>query len=206
MKEVTIQAERISHRYRGEDRAIPSPISFEFRRDEGFLHISGPNGVGKTTLVKMLTGEVAVSNGKLCVSDKYWSSFSCIFQKDGLFPNLTVEENLLAGRVPINKMNIAFAEYRLDNICQRTATQLSGGEERRVQIARCVFGDKPSWIADEPTASLDKQSTMDFARSCISHVVLGGAVIAVSHDGAWISEIFESLNSKGKFRALEVDK
>jgi putative ABC transport system ATP-binding protein len=164
----------------------------------------GPSGCGKTTLISIIAGILAPTEGEVVVqgenltrlSDAKKAAFrrrsiGFIFQQYNLLPSLTAAENaavpLVAAKVPESKAVKAAAEVldRLgmqDNIA-KLPRQLSGGQQQRVAIARALV-HKPSLIVcDEPTAALDAESGRN-VMEMLKNVAVepGRAVIVVTHD------------------------
>ena len=145
-------------------------IGFEIEKGE-FVVIVGPSGAGKTTVLNMLGGMDAITSGEIWVDgadiSKYTSKqltkyrrfdVGFVFQFYNLVPNFTALENVeLANQISKNPLNakelmteVGLAE-RLDNF----PSQLSGGEQQRVSIARALAKNPKLMLCDEPTGALD---------------------------------------------------
>ncbi|MDR9502094.1 MAG: ATP-binding cassette domain-containing protein [Desulfurivibrionaceae bacterium] len=159
-------------KYFGERLAI-NDISFAIRPGEcvGFL---GPNGAGKSTTINILLGLVRRSSGAIRLlgaevprhHQEVKAKIGVVPQIDNLDPDLSVEENLLtyAGYFNIprrqarHKTDELLAFFALENRRQEIITQLSGGQRRRLLLARALINEPQLLILDEPTVGLDPQS------------------------------------------------
>jgi phosphonate transport system ATP-binding protein len=156
------------------------------------LSIVGPNGAGKSTLLKALSGFVAPSHGSVEVLGRALgagigrdglrdlrSRIGQVFQALQLVPRLTALENVLIGRLAVNRTLKSWARVFPDEETQKgrdalsalnilhlaevRADRLSGGERQKVAIARALAQEAPLLLADEPTASLDPAAAQEIA-------------------------------------------
>jgi len=200
--EVYFNAREIAYRYPRATQLTPKPISLEHSTKDGVLCIEAPNGYGKTTLLSLILGELAPTKGMIERSRDFASNTACVFQRTGLFPNLTVIENFLSSRIDRQRFESISVRHCIDHILDSPAGLLSRGEEKRVQIARCVVSGRGLWIIDEATANLDHASSALFLDDCVEHVVSGGGMVVVSHDYSWMSDLETSLRYSGRFRKV----
>ena len=127
-------------------------------RDGEFVALVGPSGCGKTTLLNVCSGWLSPSTGRVHRPAR----LRMVFQQDGLFPWLTVDENILLGlsQVPDRREQRRRAEALLGLIGLTAFAgvyphQLSGGMRQRVELARALGGEAPLLLMDEPFSSLD---------------------------------------------------
>ncbi len=136
---------------------VLSGIDLEVRDGE-FVALVGPSGCGKTTLLNVCSGWLSPSRGAVHRP----AGLRMVFQQDGLFPWLTVDENILLGlsHVADRRERRRRADALLELIGLRAFVtvyphQLSGGMRQRVELARALGGETPLLLMDEPFSSLD---------------------------------------------------
>jgi heme exporter protein A len=148
----------------------------------GALVLRGPNGVGKTTLLRTLAGLQPAVAGTISVPAE---SLAYASHADGLKAMLSVAENLAfwaevygtgAGAVAaaLQRMNLA-------TLADRRAANLSAGQKRRLGLARLLVTGRPVWVLDEPTVSLDAASVELFAGVVRDHLAAGGMAMIATH-------------------------
>lgn len=135
-----------------------------------FLTLLGPSGCGKTTLLRLISGFIEPTQGKIFIEDKDVSGLPphlryvhTVFQNYALFPHLTVFENIAFGlrckKLPNAEISERVYEVlslvKLDDFAQRKPEQLSGGQQQRVAIARAVINRPLVLLLDEPLSALD---------------------------------------------------
>ncbi|MFN3938803.1 MAG: heme ABC exporter ATP-binding protein CcmA [Gemmobacter sp.] len=146
------------------------------------LVLRGPNGCGKTTLLRTLAGLQPPLAGRI---DMPPDSLAYASHADGLKPTLTAAENLafwaeIFGSAP-GTVEDALAGMDLEALRDRPAQNLSAGQKRRLGLARLLVSGRPIWMLDEPTVSLDAASVALFAGRVRNHLVGGGAALIATH-------------------------
>jgi NitT/TauT family transport system ATP-binding protein len=154
-------------------------------RDGEFVAIVGPSGCGKTTLLNVCSGWLSPSTGRVHRPAR----LRMVFQQDGLFPWLTVDENILAGlsQVADRLERRRRADALLDLIGLTAFAgvyphQLSGGMRQRVELARALGGETPL-LMDEPFSSLDYLARLKMRRE-LARILREQprTVVLVTHD------------------------
>jgi len=200
-----IVCEKISYAYgRGELRKqILFDVSIEIRAGE-IMILTGPSGSGKTTLLTLMGALRAGQEGSLRIFGQQLSGarertlvqvrrrIGYIFQSHNLLPALDVTQNvrmaaqLIEGRAAATQredIHRVLDRVGLSDHAHKRIDQLSGGQRQRVAIARALVNDPMIILADEPTASLDRESGRDVA-DLIQELARekGASVVLVTHD------------------------
>ena len=163
-----IQGLRKSYR----KRPILRDVSLELRRGE-VIALLGPNGTGKTTCFYAIAGLTSLDSGKVIIDQKDVTNFPMyrrsqlglgyLPQESSIFRGLTVEQNILAvleisvrnRQERKTKLDLLLGEFSITHLKQASAVTLSGGERRRVEIARCLASQPKYILLDEPFAGVD---------------------------------------------------
>lgn len=150
-----IQLEKVSRSFGAVE--VLRELSLEISRGE-FLAVVGPSGCGKTTLLNLLSGYDQPSSGVIHREGRV----RMVYQQDGLFPWLTVTENIALGLRHIGdekererQVGEMMRLIRLGGFENHYPHQLSGGMRQRVELARALAGDSDILLMDEPFSSLD---------------------------------------------------
>ena len=146
----------------------------------------GPSGCGKTTLLNILSGYLKPSTGNV----EHDGIIRTVYQQDGLFPWLTVSENIsmglraIADPDPRNKEVAELLELiHLEDFENHYPHQLSGGMRQRVELARVLAGDSDILLMDEPFSALDYQSRLNMRRELVRLLEKRPrTVVFVTHD------------------------
>lgn len=172
-------------------------ISFSIEKGE-FICFLGPSGCGKTTLLRCIAGLEAQTSGSLSqaginVSEKPPSErdFGIVFQSYALFPNLTVEQNVGYGLINkrVRKLEVyqrvteLLALVNLEQHRSKYPSQLSGGEQQRIALARALATSPGLLLLDEPLSALDAKVRGYLRREIrLLQQKLGVTTIMVTHD------------------------
>jgi len=171
-----------------------SGLSFKVQAGEALV-ITGANGTGKTTLLRMLAGLSAPAAGWLCWNSRAVRPFDPHLRQvvafaghsPALKDELTAEENLAAlvglSEGAVNQAAIASALDAVALSRQRhlPARVLSQGQRRRIGLARLTLVDRLLWLLDEPVTALDAAGTALLARLVGDHLNRGGLAVAATH-------------------------
>lgn len=144
------------------------------------LVLRGPNGIGKTTLLRTVAGLQPPYKGKLTGAGE---NVAYAAHADGLKATLTVTENLSfwASVFGTGDIAAALAAYQLEPLQNRPAGALSAGQKRRLGLARLMVTGRPVWVLDEPTVSLDVDAVAMFAGAVRAHLGQGGSALIATH-------------------------
>ncbi|MBO9410339.1 MULTISPECIES: heme ABC exporter ATP-binding protein CcmA [unclassified Ruegeria] len=144
------------------------------------LILRGPNGIGKTTLLRTLAGLQPPLHGRIEGAEDQIAYAS---HSDGLKPTLTVVENLnfWASVFGTQGIQMALDAFALNDLADRHAGNLSAGQKRRLGLARMLVTGRPIWMLDEPTVSLDQNAVKMFADAVRTHLGQGGSALIATH-------------------------
>ena len=158
---------------------ILSGLSFDLRPGAALV-LRGPNGIGKTTLLRTIAGLQPAASGAIDLPPE---GLAYSGHADGLKATLTVSENLTFWARIFGQSRIGPALEALDlaSLADRPAQTLSAGQKRRLGLARLLVTARRLWLLDEPTVSLDTASVALFAAAVRSHLAAGGAALMATH-------------------------
>ena len=174
-----LSAHNLKKRYKA--RTVVEDVSFEVKSGE-VVGLLGPNGAGKTTCFYMIVGLVPADGGEVYIDDaklthlpmhsRARQGLSYLPQEASVFRKLNVEENI---RAVLELLNLPEAELNdrvegllnelhIDHVRHVNASALSGGERRRVEIARALAGSPKFLLLDEPFAGIDPIAVIEIQR------------------------------------------
>ena len=196
-----VQAEQLQVRYAGSDAPALDQVSC--RLDQGeMLAVVGPNGGGKTTLLRAILGLVPLQQGSVRIAGRTHDAWSrrdlaqvlaVVAQREELVYPLSVEETVLLGRYarlgplarvgPTDLAAVESALRRCDilDLRRRRTDTLSGGEWQRVRVARALAQEPRALLLDEPTAALDIRHEMEIFELIRQLVTEGLAALVITH-------------------------
>ena len=220
-----IEFKNVNKNYKSGDSIIKAMDDVNFKINQGeFVVILGPSGAGKSTLLNLLGGLDSVSSGEIIVNGNHIESFDdnelteyraqnvgFVFQFYNLIPNLTALENieLMKEIVDINIDGLNILDLvGLDNYANHFPSELSGGEQQRVSIARAIAKEPTMLLCDEPTGALDSKTgkliltlLQDMSKN------LNTTVIIVTHNTILSSAADKTIKIKnGKVESIVVNE
>ena len=174
-------------------RAVIEGLSFAVAGGEALV-LTGANGAGKTTLLRALAGLIAPAAGAVRLEGgdgerSVGEYCHYVGHMNGLKVSLTAAENLgfwarylgAAGADVRGRVTAALERLELGALAGIPAGYLSAGQKRRLGLARLLVAERPVWLLDEPTVSLDAASVAVLGAVVAEHVAAGGIAVAATH-------------------------
>jgi heme exporter protein A len=156
--------------------------------------IMGPNGCGKTTLIRSICGIQALDEGQILLdkidiknhNNNYMDKIIYIGHKNSLNNDFSVYENLeylsaFDSSSKINKINEAMKYFDIYKYRNYMVSEISEGNKKKVSLARLLISQKKVWILDEPLSYLDDTAVNIFTNLVLNHQKKGGITIASTH-------------------------
>ena len=181
MEQMILRTKDLIKKYR--NRTVVNHVSIDVKQGE-IVGLLGPNGAGKTTTFYMTVGLVTPNEGQIFLNDTDITKFPVykraqhgigyLAQEASIFRKMSVEDNIKSvlemTNKPLNyqkeKLESLISEFGLQKVRKNLGDQLSGGERRRAEIARCLAIDPKFIMLDEPFAGVDPIAVQD-----IQHIV-----------------------------------
>ena len=180
------------HVWRG-DRHVLKGVSLTMGPGQ-LVHVSGPNGTGKTTLLRVICGLLRPEQGSVSwrgqpisrVRSEYQAALAYASHEPALKGDLTALENLrfavgLKRRVSPGELRASLEQAGVAACADLPARVLSAGQRRRVAMARVLAMNAPLWLLDEPFTNLDAAGTGLLTSLLQSHAQDGGSALVVAH-------------------------
>jgi heme exporter protein A len=170
-------------------REVFSGLDFAASSGEALV-VTGPNGSGKTSLLRLIAGLLVIEGGSIGLEGgdselTLPEQAHYLGHRDALKPALSVLENLSFWRDFLGgeafDAAAGLATVGLDHAAQLPAAFLSAGQRRRLSIARLIALRRPIWLLDEPTNALDAAGQSMFATLMSDHLARGGLIVAATH-------------------------
>ena len=174
--EYTIHTDKLVKKYK--NRTVVNEVSINFTQGE-IVGLLGPNGAGKTTSFYMIVGLIKPFSGRIFLNDKDISEepmykraqmgIAYLPQEASVFRQMTVEDNIrailqfsdMSKAEQKEKLESLISEFNIEKVRKNKGNNLSGGERRRVEIARCLASDPKFILLDEPFAGVDPIAVED---------------------------------------------
>ena len=194
-----IKVENITKRFK--NRTVLKSISFQIEKGE-FVSIIGPSGCGRTTLLKMINRLIKPTSGKIYINgeniyDKdpitLKRNMGYVIQQNGLFPHMTIKDNIeIIPKLEKKKLEEIYkrtielmnmVDLNPDEYLNRYPSELSGGEQQRIGVARAFANDTDIVLMDEPFSALDPITRADLQNELLNlQSKLNKTIVFVTHD------------------------
>jgi heme exporter protein A len=194
------------HLWRGEKHLLRG-VSFEVQAGQ-LLRIMGPNGVGKTSLLRCISGLLPIESGEIdwCgktnAFDEMHDELVYLAHLNALKNDLTAAENIhyavgLRRSIELAEIGATFERLKIGECAGLPIRALSAGQKRRVAIARVLLSRAKLWILDEPITNLDTAGIRLIEECMGEHLGAGGMILAAAHQTL--------LNGDSRSRTLELN-
>ena len=192
-----LSLKNISKRF--QNRVVVDDVSFDVQPGQVVV-LLGKSGVGKSTILRMLSGLETYDSGSITLDEAQISTHSVgmVFQDFNLFPHLTVEENITLPLQLVAKKTVEESKkiteqflttYELTSLAHLRPQRLSGGQKQRVAFARALAMNPVILCCDEPTSALDPMLTSKIAQEINKLTEKKLMIILATHDTELIKQI-----------------
>jgi len=169
-------------------RSVFEGLSFAVTSGQALI-VTGRNGAGKSSLLRMIAGLLRVASGTLSLDGgdterSIGEQAHYLGHNDALKPSLSVSENLSFWTAYLGgsgRTEEALSAVGLESLVTLPAAYLSAGQRRRLSIARLISVPRPLWLLDEPTAALDVRAQDMLRELMTAHLAQGGMIVAATH-------------------------
>ncbi|MCD8142711.1 MAG: cell division ATP-binding protein FtsE [Clostridiales bacterium] len=221
-----IHLRNVRKQYWGQEHPALRGVTFRMKPGE-FAFLVGPSGSGKSTLLRILHGEEEASSGIILVNNYdvahltrrqlpyYRRTVGMVYQDFRLIPNRTVEENLSFAMRAIGapdkqiraRVEEVLEQVELTGHKHNYPTELSGGEQQRVAVARAILNHPALVLADEPTGNLDPKLSYEMMKLFEQINEDGTTVLVVTHEQSLVDRFHKRVIrlEEGKIVADEED-
>jgi lipopolysaccharide export system ATP-binding protein len=198
VSEIRLHATHLAKSYRS--RAVVQDLSLEVGSGE-IVGLLGPNGAGKTTAFYMIVGLIPCDAGRIVLGDRdltfapmhrrAQAGLGYLPQEPSVFRKLSVENNVMAiletrgdltQEARERRLEELLEDFRIGHVRRSLGLSLSGGERRRVEIARALAADPRFILLDEPFAGVDPISVLDIQRIVRDLTARGIGVLITDHN------------------------
>ncbi|HCK04306.1 MAG: LPS export ABC transporter ATP-binding protein [Methylophilales bacterium] len=181
------------------NKTVVKDISLRVKSGE-VVGLLGPNGAGKTTSFYMIVGLVTADHGNISIDQQDLTKtpihirskigISYLPQEPSIFRKMTVSENILSilqlrglsSKKMLERLDSLLKDLSIEHIKDSSAISLSGGERRRVEIARCLANDPKFILLDEPFAGIDPIAVIDIQKIINQLATLGIGILITDHN------------------------
>lgn len=214
---------KFTHVNKSYEENVIDDATFELPRGS-FSYVTGESGVGKSTLIKMILGEVKPDSGQVIVNGNevekmtagdianYRRRMGIIFQDFRLIQDLNVFENVAlplkiygAPKSTIQKeVTYTLSLLGISKLYDRYPKEISGGEQQKVCLARAIVNHPYVLLADEPTANLDPESSREVERLLEIINQMGTTVVVATHNYEIMNPEYQELKmNQGKINIIK---
>ncbi len=196
-----IKMRNVTKYYPNHSEPALAEINVDVEKGE-FIFLVGPSGSGKTTFIRLLLREILPTTGEIYVAGidvlhlRPWKvpylrrNIGCVFQDFKLLPNKTAEENVAFALEVLGRSQHVIREQvpeilklvGLESQGHKFPSELSGGEQQRISIARALVNHPPILLADEPTGNLDPATSLELMALFDRINKMGTTVLVATHN------------------------